>query len=122
MGYIPLILILAAVVVLFIMVVHTSIQSKKKSMLQFQDFLLEGLEKFGSKANTSPGLNNESLKIIETEYKKTKAAIESKNLKKFEDLTKAPYQSLKLNISQYNKLIQQKPYSFVASLMGHKPI
>lgn len=91
-------------------------------MLQFQDFLLEGLEKFGSNASTSPGLDNETLKTIETEYKKTKATIESKNLKKFEDLTKAPYQSLKLTISQYNKLIQQKPYSFVASLMGHKPI
>lgn len=122
MGYIPLILIIAAVVVLFIMVVHTSIQSKKKSMLQFQDFLLKGLEKFGSKTHTSPGLDDETLKIIEAEYRKTKAAIESENLKKFEEVLKTPYQSLKLTIAQYNKLIQQKPYSFVASLMGHKPI
>ncbi|SMD44199.1 hypothetical protein SAMN00777080_2817 [Aquiflexum balticum DSM 16537] len=122
MGYIPLILILAAVVVLFIMVVHTSIQSKKKSMLQFQDFLLNGLEKFGNKTKTAPELNKETLKIIETEYKKTKAAIASESLKEFESLTKTPYQSLKLTIAQYNKLIRQKPYSFVASLMGHKPI
>jgi hypothetical protein len=122
MGYIPLILILAAVVVLFIMVVHTSIQSKKKSMLQFQEFLLKALEKFGNKTNTSPGLENETLKIIETEYKKTKAAIASESQKEFESLTKTPYQSLKLTIAQYNKLIRQKPYSFVASLMGHKPI
>lgn len=122
MGYIPLILILAAVVVLFIMVVNTSIQSKKKSMLQFQDFILEGLEKFGRKTNTTPGLDNETVEIIESQYKKTKATIEPKDLKTFEDLTKVPYQSLKLTKAQYNKLIQKKPYSFVANLMGHKPI
>jgi hypothetical protein len=122
MGYIPLIIILAAVVTLFIMVVNNTLNSKKKAIVQYQNSIIEGLSKLGNHLNTTPTIDLKTFGLIEAEYQKTKANLGEKNQNTFDTEVKLPYQALKLTKAQYNKLIGKKPYSFVASLMGHKTI
>ncbi|WP_373520611.1 hypothetical protein [Aquiflexum sp.] len=120
MGYIPLIIILAAVVALFFMVVNNSLNSKKKAILQYQNSIIKGLSKFGNHVNAEPNVDLNTFVLIEAEYRKTKLTLGDKNVTSFETEVKSPLQSLKLTKAQYNKLIGKRPYSFVASLMGHK--
>lgn len=122
MGYIPLIIILAAVVALFFMVVDNTLNSKKKAILQYQHLIFEGLSKFGTEVKAEPKIDPETFGLLEVEYKKTKSGLFEKNQTTFDTEVKVPLQQLKLTKSQYNKLIGKRPYSFVASLMGHRTI
>lgn len=122
MGYIPLIIILAAVVTLFFLTVNNTINSKKKAIIQYQNSIIEGFSKLGNHFNAAPSIDMKTFGQIEVEYQKTKANLGKKNQKTFDKEVKLPYQALKLTKSQYNKLIAKKPYSFVAALMGHKTI
>jgi hypothetical protein len=122
MGYIPLIIILGAVVALFFMVVNNTLNSKKKAIIHYQNLIIEGLSKFGNQVKTEPNIDPKTFGLIEGAYKKTKSGLEDKSKNTFESEVKVPFQSLKLTKAQYNKLIGKRPYSFVASLMGHKTI
>lgn len=122
MGYIPLLIILAAVVALFFMVVNHTLDSKKKTMLQYQNTIVEGLSKLGNQINANRNFGKIDFGLIETLYRKAKTNLSNENQNAFDKEVKLPYQSLKLTIAQYNKLVGKKPYSFVARLMGHKTI
>ncbi|WP_373494874.1 hypothetical protein [Aquiflexum sp.] len=122
MGYIPLIIILGAVVALFFMVVNNTLNAKKNAILQFQHSIFEGMAKLGNPINTKPEIDLKTFGLIEEEYRKTKANLRDEHNRIFEIEVKLPLQSLKLTKSHYNKLVVKKPYSFVASLMGHKTI
>ena len=122
MGYIPLIIILAALVALFFMVVNNTLNSKKTAILNYQDSIIEGLSKLGNQINADRTLDLKTLELIESEFRKAKTNLNEKNQVTFEKEVRLPYQSLKIIKAQYNKLIGKKPYSFVATLMGHKAI
>jgi hypothetical protein len=122
MGYLPIIIMLAGFSGLFWLVVNQSILAKKKSILQLQQAFFDGLEKSGSLTKNNANLSKESLRLIDSEYQKVKSNLTSKTEPTFQTEIKPIYQSLKISVSQYNKLIDQKPYSFVAKGMGHKQI
>jgi hypothetical protein len=122
MGYLPIIITLAGFVGLFWLVVNQSILTKKKSILQLQRAFFDGLEKSGSLTKNNANLSKESLRIIDSEYQKVKSNLTAKTESTFQKEIKPVYHSLKITVSQYNKLIGQKPYSFVAKGMGHKPL
>ena len=91
-------------------------------MLQYQNTIVEGLSKLGNQINADRNFGIINIGLIETSYRKAKTNLSIKNQHTFDKEVKLPYQSLKLTKAQYNKLVGKKPYSFVASLMGHKTI
>jgi len=109
MGFIPIFLTLGGFIFLFIIVVSTSIKNKKKEFeMSFEQLkaslgITEHLE--ANRVNLAR-LDNEYLQKNETDRK----------------LSKAELSQTKLYLFQYNRLLKKKPYSFVASLIGHRPI
>lgn len=120
MGFLPIIITLAGFIGLFFLVVNQSIISKKKAILNIQGELLKGLEKFGFDLKKESGLTHQNFQMIDQEYQKAKSELNPQNQKSFEVSIKPEYQLLKITVSQYNKLIKKRPYSFVAKSMGHK--
>jgi len=120
MGYLPIIITLAGFITLFFLVVNQSMVAKKKTVLQIQLAFFEGLEKLRFAHKKEVGLKSDTIKMIESEYNKAKSILSPKSESIFENEIRPVFQSLKVTISQYNKLIEKKPYSFVAKVMGHK--
>ena len=122
MGYIPLFLTLGGFVFLFLMVVHQSFLSKKKSMEKNLQLTVEGLKLMGKNFSKPVSLNADGLEALEKFYLETKASLEKEQSEKFDAIVKRHFQSFKLEKAQYNKLVEQKPYSFAAKLYGHVKI
>lgn len=122
MGFIPIILTMSAAIFLFFMAVNNAIKTKLKQIIELQEIMIAGMTKINPAITVSPGINSSVLTGIEKEYQHVKEAISDDNRELFEYNIKSPYANLKLIISQYNKLIGKKPYSFVAKLMGHQKI
>lgn len=122
MGYIPLFLTLGGFVLLFLMVVNQSFVSKKKSLEKKLALVTEGLESIGQTPPPSVSLEREGIKALEKLYMETKATLTDEKRKTFEETIQRPFQYFKLERVQYNKLVEQKPYSFVAKLFGHTKI
>jgi hypothetical protein len=120
MGYLPIIITLSGFIGLFFLVVNQSMIAKKKAILQIQQALFEGFERLGFAHKREIGLHPEAFKTIEAQYQKAKSHEGSTNGPLFKNEIQPVFQSFKITISQYNKLITKKPYSFVAKLMGHK--
>jgi hypothetical protein len=59
---------------------------------------------------------------VTEKYLELKKKNESDVLTDFDKVLKKPFQQAKILKSQYNSLISEKPYSFVANMMGHKPL
>ena len=120
MGYLPIIITLAGFVGLFFLVVNQSLIAKKKAILKIQQAFFESLKKMGFSHLGEVGLFPDSIKMMDTEYHKAKSEITLTGNATFENEIKPFFQSFKITISQYNKLIEKKPYSFVAKVMGYK--
>ena len=122
MGYLPIIITLSCFIGLFFLVVNQSLIAKKKSILLIQQAFFDELEKLGIVHKKEVGLDAAILKKIEKEFAKAKDENSPKSKSTFETEVRPIIQSLKITVSQYNKLIGKKPYSFVAKVMGHKPL
>lgn len=120
MGYLPIIITLSCFIGLFFLVVNQSLMAKKKSILQIQQAFFNELEKLETVHQKEVGLNPQIFKKIDEQYAKTKAENSRKSNSTFETEVRPIFHSLKITISQYNKLIEKKPYSFVAQVMGHR--
>lgn len=122
MGFIPIILTMSAAIFLFFMAVNNAIKTKLKQIIELQAMMIAGLTKINPAITISTGITSSALAGIEKEYQRVKRDISAENKDLFEKSIKSPYANLKLIISQHNKLIERKPYSFVAQLMGHQKI
>jgi hypothetical protein len=119
MGFIPIILTLSAAIILFFMAVNNSLKLKKSQIQEIQSEMIKGFSKFDSDFNISSGTDWD--KVTE-KYLELKKKHESGELTDFDKVFKKPFQQAKILKSQYNTLISKKPYSFVANMMGHKPL
>jgi hypothetical protein len=122
MGFLPIIITLTGFIGLFWLVVNQSFIAKKKAILLLQNSFFEGLEKSGRSIKKTSDLRQETLQLIEAEYQNAKSSLIPKNESIFEKEIKPIYQTLKITVSQYNKQISKKPYSFVAKGMRHKQL
>jgi hypothetical protein len=122
MGYLPIIITLSGFIGLFFLVVNQSPIAKKKAILEILQSLYDGLGKTDSNLQNPTDLQADTLQRIDGEYLRAKATLNGNTQTPFEKEIRPIYQSLKVTIAQYNKLIDKKPYSFVAKLMGHKPL
>lgn len=122
MGFIPIILTMSAAIFLFFMAVNNAIKTKLKQIIELQEIMIAGLTKINPAITIASGITSSALAGIEKEYQQVKGNISAENKDLFEKNIKSPYANLKLIISQHNKLIERKPYSFVAQLMGHQKI
>ena len=120
MGYLPIIITLSCFIGLFFLGVNQSLIAKKNSLLQIQQAFFNDLEKFGIVHKKEVGLDAAILKKIDEEFAKAKSENSPKGKSPFETEVRPIFQSLKITVSQYNKLIVKKPYSFVAKMMGHR--
>ncbi|MCL6260967.1 hypothetical protein M3O96_17820 [Aquiflexum sp. TKW24L] len=122
MGYLPIIITLSGFIGLFFLVVNQSMIAKKKAILQILQALFDSLGKSGSTPQNPIDLQAKTIHYIDGEYLRAKSTLNGKTQSSFEKEIRPVYQSLKVTISQYNKLIGKRPYSFVAKVMGHKPL
>ena len=109
MGFIPIFLTLGGFVMLFIFVVDNSIKNKRKT---FEDkfFMLKDLL---AVTDQMPA-NRPNLVLLEQKY--LEHDVETR--KSF----KPVLSEAKLHLYQYNRLVSQKPYSFVAKITGRHQI
>lgn len=117
MGFIPIFITLGAAVLLFILVVRQSIQSKKS---QFKEFCAQtwlGLQTFQTEKEEIP-----SFEEIKKSYLEIKPMVKPDREVYFNQEVRKPYQQAKLVQAQYNKLIVKKPYSFISKLFGYQSI
>ncbi|MFC0261810.1 hypothetical protein [Fontibacter flavus] len=104
------------------MAVNNAIKTKLKQIIELQEIMIAGMTKINPAISLSPRIDSSVLAGIEKEYQQVRSKISDENKDIFKNNIKSPYSNLKLVISQYNKLIRKKPYSFVAKLMGHQTI
>ncbi|MFC4871390.1 hypothetical protein [Negadavirga shengliensis] len=124
MGFIPIFITLGAFVFLFIAIVHQSFQKKKK---EFQTDLEEfiGLITRLHKELDAPGMlpEDKNLENFERHYYGLKKLPEFDNQhESLALLAKSKLVACKKALYQYQSLLTKKPYSMVASIMGHKAI
>lgn len=122
MGFIPIILTLSAAITLFILAVHNALKSKKSQAIRAQEAFRMGLNKLNYQPEFTLGFERENLGLMEKAYMAIKSEIKPENKEPFDMQVRNPYQAFRVTISQYNKLIKKKPYSFVAIITGHQPI
>lgn len=118
MGFIPIFITLGGSVMLFILVVHQGIKSKRSQFFYFCQATSDGIQSINSE-NKKSKYDFEELK---NKYQDTKSKLKNNQLKFFNDQVRKPYQQAKLIQSQHNKFIAKKPYSFVARLLGIQAI
>ena len=109
MGFIPIFVTLGGFIFLFMIVVSTSIKNKKK---QFQ----QSFEELKNSLHITEELpaTRDNLKYLENIYLDKKR---SEPMPAKVELAQA-----KLHLFRYNRLLEKKPYSFVAALTGHRVI
>ncbi|WP_245889615.1 hypothetical protein [Cecembia rubra] len=100
------------------MAVNNSLKSKKIQIQDFQFKMIEGLKEFDDSLKSNEAIKPDYISEI---YQRVKKNLQEDDFEAFENKVRRPYQQIKLLKSQFNKLISKKPYSFVATLMGHKP-
>ena len=118
MGFIPIFLTLGGAVMLFIMVIHQSLKSKKKQFETLCDVTWEGL----SQVNPEASDKTPSFERINSLYKKTKSELKDDQLGFYNAQIKKPIQEAKLIRIHYNNIIAKRPYSFVAKIFNIQPI
>lgn len=123
MGYLPIFLYLAGFILLFMLVVTNSFKSKKAQYLRTLEELSEHLRTFDSNDIGSATLQvGFSLRDLEKHYSSIKSNISGEQLALLEESIKPMLGKAKLRLYWYNRLVQKKPYSFVARIMGYSPI
>lgn len=122
MGFIPIILTMGGAILLFFMAVNQSLNAKKNAILRFQTVIFEGFKALGTENTGQASISPDVIAQIDSAFRLLKSKVDISDNAHFETHVKIPYRDLKVTIEQYNRLVKQKPYSFVAKLMGHRPI
>lgn len=121
MGYLPIFLYLAGFILLFMLVVTNSFKNKKAQYFRTLEELSEHLKTFDT--YTTDTLPEEiSLPGLEEHYSSLKSGVSGEQLALLEESVKPMLGKAKLRLYWYNRLVQQKPYSFVARIMGYSAI
>lgn len=112
MGFIPIFLTLGGFVLLFIMVVNQTLKTKKEQVHLAYQALIKLLDKVPPRGNSSSPEDYSWLDLPQnTGLPEDKKELYKKRLA-----------ITKLKRHQYNQLIQTKPYSFIAKMMGYSSI
>lgn len=119
MGFIPILLTLSAAIILFIMAVHNAMKSKKSQIENLAELMVKGLQGFSDNQISNDNTSSEDLSKI---FQSVKKGVKSNDETRFDLEVRKPYQQMKLLKSQYNQLLAKKPYSYVAQIMGHRPM
>ena len=123
MGFIPIFLYLGSFIFLFILVVANNIKNKRNLYQKSFDLLVSDLKVFGDPNMVNvPGLENMNLMQVEGFYQALKANGNKDLISLLNKKIKPNLAKAKINRYWYNKLIKQKPYYFVAKLIGYSPI
>jgi hypothetical protein len=122
MGYIPIFLYLAGFVFLFVIVVANSFKSKKLQYLNSFEKLVVELQKFSHSTEQAVPFEKHRLEEVEKYYLSLKANAGQESLAILNQRIKPCLAQAKLYLYWYNKMVQTRPYSFVAKIIGHSPI
>lgn len=123
MGYLPIFLYLAGFILLFMLVVTNSFKSKKALYVKALEELHEHLRAFDPDGGHPANLEGEfSLRDLEKHYSSLRSNISGDQLSVLEESVKPMLGKAKLRLYWYNRLVQKKPYSFVAGIMGYSTI
>lgn len=123
MGFIPIFLYLGSFIFLFILVVANNIKNKRILYQNSLDLLVSNLKELEDPSVVNKlGLENLNLMQLEGFYQSLKANGNKDLIRHLDKKIKPNLAQAKLNRYWYNKLIKQKPYYFVARLLGYSPI
>lgn len=124
MGFIPIFITLGGFVFLFVAVVHQNFLKKRKEyQTNFEEFT-GILHQLHIKLNAPLAVpKDKNLEHYEKYYYELKnlAGIDA-HTEHLSGLAKSKLIGCRRARHQYDNLLTTKPYSFVASIMGHKPI
>jgi len=109
MGFIPIFITLGGFIFLFIIVVSTSIKNKKRDFEASFENLKGSLH-----VTENLRADRENLNYLETIYLQKK--------EETGEISKSALSQAKLHLFQYNRLLGKRPYSFVATIIGHHTI
>lgn len=122
MGYIPFFLTLGGFIMLFIMVVNSTFKSKKNRLNQLSEQALAIMGKFGWQEKEALAGKNALVSVAVQSFQENKEVFLKSNPEIFEKELIPIMKSLKLSKASYNQLVAEKPYSFIAKIMGHQPL
>lgn len=123
MGYVPIFLYLGGFVFLFVLVVANNIKNKRMLYQKSFDLLVSNLKEItGAAASKQSGWENKNLAEIERFYQSLKVNADEDLLSLLKQKVRPSLAQAKLHLYWYNKLVRQKPYSFVARLIGYSPV
>ena len=125
MGYLPIFLYLASFIFLFLVVVSNSIKNKKKQYHTSLEELSARLKAYSDRHSDGVlTVEAKTLEEAEQQYDRLKSHADPSD-----QLASTPLNKIKHSLGRvrqqqywYNNMIKTKPYSFVASLFGHKPL
>jgi hypothetical protein len=121
MGFIPIIVTLAGACLLFIIVVGNHLVTRKNHITRIQENILKGLNELGVMipSNSSSFSNMDQFHAEVLEVLNNERILQNDSFRK--SITDQ-LQSIQMVRLQYNQLIAQKPYSFVAKIKGIQAI
>lgn len=122
MGYIPFFLTLGGFILLFVMVVNSTFKSKKNRVNQLSEQAIAIMGKFGLQGKEASNEKNTLVSVAVQSFQENKEAFLKSNPEIFEKELIPIMKSLKLSKASYNQLVAEKPYSFIAKIMGHQPL
>lgn len=120
MGFIPIITTLSAAIILFFLTVNISLNSKKEKILNLQKEIIQALSHLGLLDDPLEVNQLNHLLKLRTIFTNAKAKVGKPKAAEFVESVQGPYRNLKLTLLQYNNIVEKRPYSFVAKVMGHK--
>ncbi|EOZ96958.1 hypothetical protein A33Q_1876 [Indibacter alkaliphilus LW1] len=113
---------MSAAIFLFFMTVNHSMNTKKARIQALLKEMLVALNEMNLSDQKVVNIDSPHLQNLKTIYIQAKTELQVDQQAKFKNNVSEPYKGIKLIVSQYNKLVKKKPYSYVAKLMGHKAI
>ncbi|MGY6521599.1 MAG: hypothetical protein ACXIUD_07715 [Mongoliitalea sp.] len=121
MGYLPLFLTFGGFIMLFMMVVSSTFNNKKKRLIQLSEQALSIMHGLDQSIQIQAAGNTQAVEQAIQGFQDKKEAFLKANPEVVEKELLPAMKNLKLAKAGYNQLLAEKPYSFVGKLMGHQP-
>lgn len=121
MGFLPIFLYIGGFLFLFIIVVANSFKSKKEQYRHDVKNLVALLDELYPQSGTAP-LEKGNLKEVEKYLQSLKLNTDKGRSTELDHRIMPYLAQAKMHLHWYNKMVRTKPYSFVATMLGYKPI
>ncbi|UJP64596.1 hypothetical protein [Mongoliitalea daihaiensis] len=122
MGYIPFFLTLGGFIMLFFIVVNSTFKNKKQRLVWLSGQVFTIMYSLDNTLTQPTSEKLDEVHVAIESFRRHKEDLKKANPEVFENELLPTIKSLKLAKAAYNQLLEEKPYSFIAKIMGHQPL